>query len=291
MACRNPVCIDSPLGNKKHIYVPCGRCAWCRRSKRQEWVIRFKLESKENLFTKFITLTYSDENLPVYFDEDTGEYGYRCRVSDVQKFVKRMRKSGLKFKYFIVSEYAPITKRPHLHGLIFSNDDINDDTIRRHWQQGNTDTQNAGEASFSYVAKYILKGSDRDGNFMLCSKNPAIAKGYIKRAVVENYYRRDDDGIYQFYYTENGKKFPLPRYFKKKLKDFIDPIEFDLNKIKLLHQMEERPKQFYLEKMFSRIRDNPVNDLLQQKKFEDSITAAYQRDLNQQYKINSKEKK
>lgn len=295
MSCVNPVRIQSPLLSHKNkfIYVPCGKCAWCRKDKRNEWYLRFKLEMENNQFTKFVTLTYSDDQLPFYLDEETGEFGYRADKSDVQKFIKRMRKAGYQFKYFIVSEYAPKTRRPHYHGLFFSDDNIKDEVVRKHWQKGVTDTQDAEEGCLKYVTKYILKGNDRDGNFKLQSTRPAIGSNYINSKNAKHTYRKnEDDGIYQFSLPMNGTIYPMPRYFRKKFKQFFDELDFEQNQVKLLTAMEERPKQYYLEKKFQKSYSNEklTSTLEYQQKLDESIKHKYFLDNKEQLNINNKSK-
>lgn len=293
MACRSPVNIQSPLNNGKYIYVPCGRCAWCRRDKRNEWKLRFQVEQRDNLFTQFVTLTYSDDNLPVHIDDETGEFNYVASKEDVQKFVKRLRKAGYKFKYFIVSELAPKSKRPHYHGLFFSNDYISSEEYTEKWKKGITDVQPAGEGSLAYVTKYILKGNDRENNFMLCSKKPAIGAGYVKYSNAKHTYRKGEDGIYQFSMpVVGGQLMPMPRYYKKKFKQFFDELEFDMNKVKLITEMEKRDKYYYLEKKFNDKKimkdENEKSD--KYVKFLEHIQVNYNRDVNKQIEINKKSK-
>ena len=55
------------------------------------------------------------------------QFGVVCK-KDIQNFLKRLRKkidklnisdNDKKIRYYIASEYGPITKRPHYHGIIF----------------------------------------------------------------------------------------------------------------------------------------------------------------------------
>lgn len=290
MACINPVHIKSPHRKDKYIYVACGRCAWCQRDKRNEWYLRFKLEQRDCLFTKFVTLTYSNENLPFYLDEDSGEFGYRARKEDVQKFIKRMRKAGHKFKYFLVSEYAPVTRRPHYHALFFTNEDISDDEVRDSWQLGVTDTQEADEGSLMYVTKYLLKGNERDGNFKLQSTRPAIGAGYVKRLnALQTYVKDDESGLFKFQLPIDGQLLPMPRYYRKKFKQFFDKDEFESNVSQTLIRMEKQDKFDYLEKKYQKLDD--VNDdvLSKYRRFESSLRNRYCRDYKKQLDINNKE--
>lgn len=285
MACISPVNIKSPLNNGKYIYVPCGKCAWCRKAKRNEWCLRFELESKDNMFVDFVTLTYNEANVPIHIDEEDGVVEMRASQSDVQKFVKRLRKAGYKFKYFIVSELGPKEKRPHYHGLFFSNEKIKADDIQKKWNKGFTSSYPATPGAMRYVTKYILKGNDRTNNFMLCSKRPAIGASYVKYANAHHTYRKTDEGVYQFSMpVVGGKLCPMPRYYKKKFAQFFDELEFEMNKVKVINQMEERPKQYYLEKKFK--KEGVTNE--EQLDFNEIIRSNYQTDVKRQLEINNK---
>lgn len=289
MACINPVHIKSPYRDNKYIYVACGKCAWCQRDKRNEWYLRFKLEQRDCEFTKFITLTYSDDNLPFYLDEETGEYGFRAKKDDIQKFIKRMRKAGHKFKYFLVSEYAPQTKRPHYHALFFTDEDLTDEEIRKQWQLGLTDTQEADEGSLMYVTKYLLKGNERDGNFKLQSTRPAIGYGYIKSANAKQCYVKDNEtGLFKFQLPINGQLLPMPRYYRKKFKQFFDKDEFELNTIRTINMMEKQGKFDFLEKKYFKLDDSKYDPISKQNHFETSLRNKYCRDVKKQYDINNK---
>lgn len=286
MACISPVQIKSPRNNDKYIYVPCGRCAWCRKAKRNEWCLRFEIESKDNLYTDFVTLTYNEDNIPYYINEEDGVFEMRASQSDVQKFVKRLRKAGYKFKYFIVSELGPKNKRPHYHGIFFSNEKISEDDIQKKWNKGFTSSYPATPGAMRYVTKYILKGNDRTNNFMLCSKRPAIGASYVKYANAHHTYRKTEDGVYQFSMpVVGGKLCPMPRYYKKKFAQFFDELDFEMNNVKVISQMEERPKQYYLEQKFK--KEGVTNE--EQLEFNRIIQANYTRDYRKQIDINNKD--
>jgi len=63
--------------------VPCGKCLACSSNYRRDWVARMILESQAHSDAVFVTLTYSDDNLP-----DRGSLVKR----DLQLFFKRLRR-------------------------------------------------------------------------------------------------------------------------------------------------------------------------------------------------------
>lgn len=293
MSCVSPVKIHSPVEShkNKYIYVPCGRCAWCRRDKRNEWCLRFEIEQRDNLYTDFITLTYDDEHVPYFIDESDGVFEMRASKSDVQKFIKRLRKAGHKFKYFIVSELGPKNQRPHYHGIFFSNEKISDSDLQRTWGKGFTSSYPATPGAMRYVTKYILKGNDRDNNFMLCSKRPSIGASYVKESNALQTYRKTDDGVYQFTMpVVGGTLCPMPRYYKKKFKQFFDELDFEMNQLSTIKLMEERDKYYYLEKKYKKnggLKDDSKLDEVQD--FLRVIHSNYEKDVKKQHNINSKD--
>lgn len=285
--CISPVKIKSPLPshNKRYIYVPCGKCAWCRRQKRNEWCLRFSVEMQDNIFNKFVTLTYNDDNLPFTIDTDTGEIKYIASKSDIQKFIKRLRKMGYKFKYFIVSELGPKNLRPHYHALFFSNEDM-DNAIQDKWDKGFSMSVPASEGALRYVTKYILKGNNRDNNFMLCSKRPAIGYSYIKSQKALQCYRKTPDGTYNFLFpAPGGDMLPMPAYYKRKFSEFFDELDFRLNKISIIKNMELADKYSRLYDKFK--KKGYAYDL---DKFNEFIKIQYDRDNLKQLDINNKDK-
>lgn len=95
------------------INVPCGHCSECVSVRQMGYVQRLQLESvKNHMF--FCTLTYNNESMP-YLSVNGRNIRY-ADVSDVQKMIKRLRKSnvfGRPFRYFGVSELGSLKGRPH----------------------------------------------------------------------------------------------------------------------------------------------------------------------------------
>lgn len=110
----------SPLTFKKNGLiqtVPCGKCLSCLSRRRSSWSFRLNQEMRVSTSAHFLTLTYSDENLP------RSPTGFPVVVKrDVQLWLKRFRKllSPFKVRYFAVSEYGTQTFRPHYHVILFN---------------------------------------------------------------------------------------------------------------------------------------------------------------------------
>jgi hypothetical protein len=116
MKCISPVKKNQLVkGSSFKLDHPCGQCMPCRITKRQEWTFRLLMELREHEYNYFITLTYDDKKLP-HSDKYVG--GSLCK-EDLQKFFKRLRKQGHKFRYFAVGEYGEKTFRAHYHIMLF----------------------------------------------------------------------------------------------------------------------------------------------------------------------------
>lgn len=282
MSCRYPVQIPSPLHPNTTIFVPCGRCAWCKRDKRNEWCIRFEEEAKHNPYVTFLTLTYDNDSLPI--NETTGEAIPSVNKYDLQTFFKRARKDGKKFKYFAASEYGHENGRPHYHVLLFSK---NGQSYKKYWFKGFSVEVPATKGSYRYVTKYILKGSKvpqgAEPNFMLCSKRPAIGY-YLNEQNIKNQLKTNDDGTTAFTYThEGGTKSPLPRYYRKKYRDLFDKSIIDNWSNTALEKMENTPRHGYLKEKY-------INTYGNDNGFEDWLNDTYEIDYKQQIKINKNER-
>lgn len=166
----------------KGIPFPCGQCLACQINKRRVWTHRMLLESYKHDASCFITLTYTDDNLP-----NGGSLELSKR--DVQLFVKRLRKrlakelgSDLgKFRYYICGEYGPTTGRPHYHGILFGVSAAYEDIIDEEWGMGKTEIYSATTETMQYVAGYVTKKivrpSKEDGRqkeFALMSRKPGL---------------------------------------------------------------------------------------------------------------------
>lgn len=148
-------------------YVPCGTCRECRESYSNGYVARllahYNYIRSFGYKTLYFTLTYDRFNLPKYKD-------LVCfNKKHLQNYFKRLRKSGLKFDYFVTSEYGDNKKRPHYHIVIYllSNFPLSKaiQTFKGEWIYGNAFFGiNNGvvldNRPFYYCTKYLTKSVD-----------------------------------------------------------------------------------------------------------------------------------
>ena len=80
-------------GDARSVQLPCGRCLGCRLERSRQWAVRCLHEAQLWDSNLFVTLTYREDMLP-----DHGSLRYR----DFQLFMKRLRKSGRRVRFFYV---------------------------------------------------------------------------------------------------------------------------------------------------------------------------------------------
>lgn len=166
------------LNSTNSISVPCGKCTGCRLERSRQWAVRCMHEASLHDRNCFITLTYSDDHLPV---------DYSVHPRDLQLFLKRLRKQVAqelvpdpdtgelvprRIKFYGCGEYGDTTLRPHYHVLIFGHDPDDKkhyDTTRRGdrlyiskslqqaWPFGLAIIGNLTYQSAAYTARYTMK--------------------------------------------------------------------------------------------------------------------------------------
>lgn len=237
MLCKSPRKFPNAGG-----LLPCGACMPCRINNRRDKKTRLQLEARNHAENLWITLTYSEQNLPKKYvrarDGKTfGMPSYPTLVRpDYQGFFKRLRNYGLppQFKYFIVGEYGEKYHRPHYHACLFGIGRDYTDRIQRAWcretSKGSYDLighiyfGDLTPDSMQYTAGYTVKkmtGFNHDG---LCGRYPEFgtsSKGLSLDTVDEvietmELLRLND---VPDYLVVSGQKVPVPRYIKKKVRE------------------------------------------------------------------------
>lgn len=171
----------------------CGKCAECKQMMQNEYYYRAKAQYDATLLKNGIvywdTLTYSQENVPVYEPgkgllrgvknkTDKGIFTFDRR--DYVKFMKRLRinlsRAGYdvkdNLKYFFVSEYGGLTHRPHYHFIFYITingitAEVINDFVVKSWRLGINDIDKTpqqkvidGFGAINYVAKYVVKDDE-----------------------------------------------------------------------------------------------------------------------------------
>jgi len=257
--CFNPIRITKNLNRQLYpdgLEVPCGKCLGCRIAKRKEWALRMVHELSSWNHSIFVTLTYTDDKLP---------QNASLVKSDLQKFLKRLRKSlsyeNRKIKYFACGEYGEKnvykvfdqirvgTQRPHYHIIIFGMSLDNEDKrkIMESWPFADWNNQTIRKNSFglaetdsiNYVAQYIdkkLSGEEED-KFLLTGRQPVfrlLSQGIGKEHCLKNstQYKNNEQ------ITFRGVNQSFPRYYLKLLDLENSDFRKDISKEKSIETVE-----------------------------------------------------
>lgn len=187
--------------------VSCGYCSACRSRKLSKYIPLITNESACHKYTYFVTLTYTDDFLPVIdlnkflpkkyeifaqYVRDCKSYcefvNYQLPVickKDVQKFLKRLRKLvaknfGCSIRYFFNGDYGSTSFRPHFHGLFFFDDSrlasVFPSCVSSAWSinghsMGFTDAQ-VSFGNGQYVAAYTSSCVNRPIIYDYCEFSP-----------------------------------------------------------------------------------------------------------------------
>ncbi|AXL15266.1 replication initiator protein [Microviridae sp.] len=207
------------------IELPCGQCIGCRLERSRQWAIRCLHEASLYDDNCFLTLTYSDVNLPI--DGSLNKEHF-------QKFMKRLRKKyprlpGNTIRYFHCGEYGEKLNRPHYHACLF-NIDFTDkvlwknkngfklytsESLSQLWPYGYCIIGNVTFESAAYVARYIMKKitgdqandhyQGRSPEYITMSRRPGIGKAW--------YDKFKDDLFPHDKCIINGKETTIPKFY------------------------------------------------------------------------------
>lgn len=245
MVCLKPILITKNLPKNKFpdgLLVPCGKCINCAIQKTNEWALRLEHEQLFSTAQYFITLTYDDKNIPK---------GYTLRKSDVQKYIKRIRKNvKSKIKYYLCGEYGEKYGRPHYHAIIFTYDCKEWEKIfNETWKKGIVHVGTVTSRSIRYVVGYtdkkILSWLKQDIGcrqlpFRLMSQGFGVDYAYKNaREIIENKHIKI-----------KGKQVSIPRYYRNKLGLGSDDMKIVSDSL-LLKKFKKYMKQKKLKKMSS----------------------------------------
>lgn len=218
----------------------CGQCNPCRFNKRRVWTHRILLEALCHSASSFVTLTYTDENLPV----DRSVSGRA-----IQLFMKRLRKAyGKPLRYFAVGEYGDETERPHYHLALFGigtgslgrvrNHGISyvtDPLVDRCWSLGKTDVKELVPETAAYLCGYVVKKlssptdprlGGRAPEFARMSRRPGIG-AYAMASIAESFRKSGVEIVEGLedvpsVLRHGDRIYPLGTYLKKKLREQME---------------------------------------------------------------------
>ena len=263
MACLCPISIPVKdkyltIDGSKVYSVPCGKCPECSKDRIMAWVFRLQCEMGVSVNPVFLTLTYTDEHVPL-----TPSGLQTLRTKDHVDFMKKLRqhasrklKSNIPLRYYACGEYGSTTERPHYHSILFNLPDemahsqwsreenrIVAPYLEHVWQNGAVHIGSVTAGSMAYVAGYMQKRlhTHRDGY-----KDREPEKSYVSKGLGQNYLTPARKAYYKkrlipYIETTGGQKLKMPRYYKEKIYTLTD--EEDKSK----WHLKTLAKQFALE--------------------------------------------
>lgn len=207
------------------------------------WSTRLYHEGMFHEHSSFLTLTYSDANLP----DD-----YSVSVRPLQLFMKRLRKRNPDrvFRYFACGEYGDETLRPHYHIVLFGHSfpdkrpwrkttsgylTYRSPELEKLWPLGHAEIGTVTPQSCAYVARYVMKkvtGEPAREHYQrihpLTGELVRVQAEFLvmsKNIGAEWFEKFHTDAFPSDFVTVDGIKKPVPRYYAKKLKARADLTE------------------------------------------------------------------
>lgn len=213
--------------------IPCGKCLGCRTATQLMWTIRCTHEAQHSPYNTFITLTYDDDHLP-----------HELVPYHLTTFIKRLRRatpttstiltgSSKHIRYLACGEYGDKTLRPHYHINVFncafkdqqrwSKTLYTSETLDRIWGHGAAKLAPFTPATAGYVAGYITQHGRRDYyNTDGETLEPPFKRQSQRPAIGLNWLKKNHADLAHGYLIHDGKKHPIPRYYKKVLQHHHD---------------------------------------------------------------------
>lgn len=257
-----PVCKDERL---KAVPIGCGRCMECRKQEARKWQVRLLEDVRHNKNGKFVTLTFSDESIKELTKEISNKktkkiigtkqyvdkngklkkrYTYEIIETEVtyingyetdnaiakiavRKFLERWRKKHkTSARHWLITELGHQgTENIHLHGIIWTNEDMKE--IEKHWKYGyvwtgeedanGKITNYVNEETVNYLTKYVHKQDFKYTEYKpKVLTSAGIGAGYLERTDwLKNKYI--EGKTKEYWKSRTGHKIAMPNYWRNKI--------------------------------------------------------------------------
>lgn len=241
----------------RSLFLPCGRCIGCRLERSRQWAVRIMHEASLHKQNSFVTFTYDDEKC---VDEV-----FSLDYTDYQLFMKRLRKSYGKVRFFCVGEYGDIHRRPHFHAGLFGYwpDDarawrkspsghglFRSASLERLWPHGNVEIGRLTFESAAYMARYCcakVNGDLAKDHYSevdpetgeVREREPEFARMSLRPGIGAAWFNKfggrvmDHDSV-----ISNGHEAKPPRYYDV-LHERVNPENFESVRFKRAERAKE----------------------------------------------------
>ena len=151
---------------------PCRKCDKCLQFRQLQWAERIGRELPLYDRTWFIVLTFDPVHLAGVIAESYSQPDYltdaqkveRAAYEHVKLYLKRLRKSGGRFRYVAIPEYGSAEGRLHYHMLLHEvSEPITKRTIQGQWRSRISYAKlvktkgGSFQAAALYISKYLTK--------------------------------------------------------------------------------------------------------------------------------------
>lgn len=150
------------------MFRPCRKCEKCLSYRRLKWRDRMIAENTAAYRSWFVTLTFSPTHLAGIHAEahqlgDASATGIEVAAyKHVQGYLKRLRKTGARFRYVAVPEYGEERGRLHYHLLVHETSfgSVTYRGLQSKWRSFiSASLVKSARGSGAYVSKYLTKNS------------------------------------------------------------------------------------------------------------------------------------
>lgn len=173
--------------------IGCRKCWQCKAHKIVDWSGRCIAESLVSTKSSAVTLTYGRELNDA--GEQVGSSDHEriavLTYSDVQKYFKRLRKSGFRFSYLVTGEYGSLKGRAHWHVIFYWRGKVpfhrlyDEFFMEKHWPHGFSFWKPVNPTTVAYNCKYVQKDLDdaeAQGRLSMSKKPPLGYEYFAQRA-------------------------------------------------------------------------------------------------------------
>lgn len=208
-------------GDRK-VTVPCGQCSGCRLETSRQWAMRIMHESSLYEANCFLTLTYSDENLPEHSS---------LVLRHHQLFMKRLKKryGGKSIRFYQCGEYGENTHRPHYHSIQFNHDYedkqflkmsetghpiFTSEKLDEIWGHGDCYIGSVTFESAAYCGRYVMTKLTGRRKEEYGSREPEQATQSRRPGIGAPWYKKWNTDVFpNDHCVMNGKKVRVPKYY------------------------------------------------------------------------------